>query len=196
MGVEGRVAAQPGKRAVAEVDLVLGPLSPHAGRDREEPAGDLAVRVDRVAEVDVEVVALRPHPPVDAAAVPVRRALVGGPVEVRVAGPAEGDPGVPGSLRSCPERPLPALAVAADEAEPVALACLQAADLPLHRVVARPARLESVGLGAPPPEAPIAGDLEPDRRLPVRAGPEDGRGRRHVAGRHAVLEADRARAAG
>ena len=73
------VAVRPGRRAQRpqrrerEVLPVLRPLLAHGAGDLR--AADLAVGVDRVAEVDVEVVALGGHARVDAEAV-VRRLAV------------------------------------------------------------------------------------------------------------------------
>ena len=107
--VEARRAAHRAQLAIAEVELVLGPLLGHREGHRERVVVrrlDLGVRVHGVAEVDVEVVALGAHAAEDPAGVPERPALAHLGQEVGVAGPGELDRGVgPGPRGRCGTRP-------------------------------------------------------------------------------------------
>src|SRR6185503_4331738 len=112
----------------------LRPLLLDAQRDRVELPWHLAVRVDRVAEHDVEGVLLGLHPAQHAAVVPVGLLLAGRRVEVLVATPRELDGLALRRLRRRREGPGGALRATAEEAEEVALARLEVRHLRLHGV--------------------------------------------------------------
>ena len=171
----------------AEVLPVLRPLRGDGQRRRD--AADLAVGVDRVAEVDVEVVALGRHPPVDLEDVVGRLARLRVARAVGVAGDREAD-----RLRVGRPRRRPELAGADDlrlaerrrEGVDVAAVREQPVDAALDdEVVLRRSPRGRSGR----PASPLRGELQTCRRTGpglVRARPEQGARRRDLAGGDAV----------
>ena len=188
VAVEAGAAAQVAEMPEAEVLPVLRPL----GRDRQRRrhAADLAVGIDRVAEVDVEVVLLCGHPPVDL------EEVVGGLAGLRVAGAVgvaadrEADGRVRGRGRRRPEgaarRDL-AVLVRRREQIRVARARLQAVDAVLDDAVVGVRRLQRDldGWHALPRRRP---DVELDAPELVRARPQRRTRRGHLPRGDAVPE--------
>ena len=176
--VERGSRAKRSQRPLLQREPVLPPLLLPCARDRR--AADGRVRVDRVAEIDVEVVPLRGHSPVDREA--VRRATVLRRSRVRVARDREAHGAHSRSraarsrtFRRCPPSPAGRRTrIASPAGAPV--------DPDPDGQVVRRNRAERA-LEHQPPAGP---DLQRDPAWRRSASPHDRRRRSHLAGGDAV----------
>ena len=183
MAVETCRGTKGPERRQPEPEPVLRPLLPDGPRDGY--AADLAIRVDGVAEIDVEVVRLGVHALVDLVAV-VRRLAVRARRRIRVARDREPNGGGDAGCRRGRERADRALRLTLGEEVAVLRAGLQPADDALNRQV----------VGAPRPHgkssdgnARARRDGHEDSTRTRSPRPEDRRRGRHLSGRHPFTEA-------
>ena len=183
VAVRARCCTQRPQRCEREVLPVLHPFL--ASRQRRLRACDLAVGVDRVAEIDVEIVALGGHTSIDLEVVVGRLAVRSGRC-VGIARDREAHCGPRRARRRRAEAPQLARGASLAEAVQVRGVRLQTLDRDAHCQVVRLTG-GCRGYDAEPDDVPDAlGELQADLPGSWRPRPEQRARRGNLAGRHAV----------